>query len=72
MTPQQVATIYDSLPEDQQDMPREQFIKRAMSAIDPAKNKRILDAMVERKHQQRIGEMQRARIDAALQAKRLG
>ena len=72
MTPQQIAAVYDSLPEDQQDMPRDQFIKRAMSAIDPAKNKRVLDAMVDRKHQQRVGEMQRAQIDAALQAKRLG
>jgi len=66
MTHQQVAAIYDSLTEDQQDLPRDQFIKRAMSAIDPAKNKRILDAMVERKHQKRVGKMQKAVIDNAI------
>lgn len=67
MNRQQIAAIYDSIPPDQQDMPRDQFIKRAMSCIDPAKNKRVLDVMVERKHQQRVGEMQRAQIDAALE-----
>ena len=65
MTPQQIAVIYDSLPEDQQDMPREQFIKRAMSAIDPAKIAAEADMIAQ-------GRIQRTRIDAALQAKRLG
>lgn len=70
MNRQQIAAVYDSLPEDKRDMPRKQFIKRAMDAKDPTKNKRILDVMVERKHQQRVGEMQRTHIDAALREQR--
>lgn len=66
MNRQQIASVYDSMTPEQQDMSREQFIKRAMSAVDPTKNKRVLDAMVERKHQKRVGEMQQAQIDAAL------
>jgi len=66
MNRQQIAAIYDSFTPEEQDMPREQFIKRTMSCVDPVKNKKIVDAMVDRKHKQRVGEMQRARIDAAV------
>jgi len=66
MNRQQIAAIYDNLTEDQQNIPREQFIKRVMGVIDPVKNKRVLDAIVERKHQKRVGEMQKAVIDSAI------
>ena len=67
MNRQQIADIYDSMTPEEQNMPREEFIKQTMQALGPKANKQTLDAMVERKHQQRMGEMQRARIDAALE-----
>ena len=59
MNRQQIAAIYDSMTPEEQDMPRNQFIKRAMSAIDP--NKRMQEANVIAQ-----GRVQKAQIDAAL------
>lgn len=63
----QIAALYDSFPESQRDMPREQFIKKTMNTLDPTKNSQILDAMVEQKRQVARGRIQQAQIDAALQ-----
>lgn len=66
MNRQQIAALYDSFTPEEQDMPREQFIRQTMDAMNPAVNKEILDHMVQQKHQQRVGEAQQAQIDAAL------
>lgn len=66
----QIAAIYDGMPPEQQNMSRETFIKKAMNVLDPVKNEKILNAMVAERHQQRVGEMQRAQIDAALRERR--
>ena len=66
MTPQQIAAVYDSMTPEQQNMPREQFIRQAMDAMDPAANEKILDHMVQRKRQATQGRIQKAQIDAAL------
>lgn len=66
MNRQQIGQIYDSFPESQRNIPRPEFIKRAMNTMNPVRCKKILDMMVERKHQERIGEMQRAVIDSAI------
>lgn len=66
MNRQQIAKIYNEMTPEQQNMGREQFIKQTMDAINPNANKQILDAMVEQKYKERVGEMQRAKIDAAL------
>lgn len=60
MTPQQIATIYDSFPPEQQDMPRSEFIKRMTAATDPNKMIQEADMMAR-------GRIQQAQIDAALQ-----
>lgn len=66
----QLATIYDEFPESQRDMPREQFIRKAMNAYNPAKNRKILSAMIDRKCQIKAGQIEQARIDAALRERR--
>lgn len=62
----QIAQLYDSFPESQRDMPKEQFIKKTLSTLDPAANKKILDSMVQQKRQVMRGQVEQARIDAAL------
>ncbi|MCK5615792.1 hypothetical protein KAR91_78740 [Candidatus Pacearchaeota archaeon] len=47
-------------------MPKEQFIKKTLSTLDPAANKKILDSMVQQKRQVMRGQVEQARIDAAL------
>ena len=66
MTPQEEARLYDSFPPERQDMPREQFVRQAMDAMDLKANKKILDHMVQRKRQVTRGRIEQARIDAAL------
>ena len=66
----QIAALYDSFPEGQKDMPKSEFIKKTMSTLDPIKNMKILDAMVDRKRQVTQGRIEQARIDAAIKRSR--
>ena len=66
----QIAQLYDSFPEGQQDMPREQFIRKALATQNPTKNRAILSNRIERKCQIKAGQMEQARIDAALKERR--
>lgn len=59
MNRQQIAQIYDGFPENQRDMPREQFIKKAMAALDPNKMMQEADVIAQ-------GRIQRKQIDAVL------
>ena len=70
MNRQQISQLYDSFPEDQKDMPKEQFVKKTMSTLDPTKNAKILDAMVDRKRQITQGQIEQTRIDAAIKRSR--
>ena len=66
MNQTQIAAVYDSMTPKQQNMPREQFIRQAMDAMDPTANKKILDHMVQWKRQVTRGRIEQARIDAVL------
>lgn len=66
MNRQQIAQIYDSMAPEEQNMPKSEFIRKVMNILDPAKNTKILDAMVDRRHQVHVGEMQKAVIDSAI------
>jgi len=44
-------------------MPREQFIKKTLDCLNPTKNTKILDAMVQKK---RWGNKNKAEIDRAM------
>ena len=70
MNQAQIAAVYDSMTPEEQNMPREQFIRQAMDAMDPVANEKILDHMVQRKRQVTQGRLEQARIDAVLRAKR--
>ena len=59
MNRQQIAQLYDSFPEGQKDMPKEQFINRMIVATDPTRMARDADAIVQ-------GRLQKGQIDAAL------
>ena len=63
----QIAAIYDSFPEDQKDIPREQFIRKALSIVDPIECGEILAQMVQGKQQHRRGQIQKAEIDRAME-----
>lgn len=65
----QIAQIYDEFLESQRDMPREQFIRKALATQDPIKNQKILSAIIDRKCQIKAGQIEQARIDAALRRK---
>lgn len=70
MNQTQIAAVYDNMTPEEQNMPREQFIRQAMDAMDPKANKQILDHMVQRKRQATRGRLEQVRIDAALRERR--
>lgn len=55
----QIAAIYDEMPKNQQNMPREMFIQQVTDALDPNKMMQEADTIAR-------GRIQRAQIDAAL------
>lgn len=59
MNRQQIAAIYDGMTPEKQDMPREQFIKQTMDALDPTKMMAEADAIA-------TGRIQRRQIDEAM------
>ncbi|MCK5608866.1 hypothetical protein KAR91_43740 [Candidatus Pacearchaeota archaeon] len=59
MNRQQIAALYDSFTPEEQDMPRAEFIKQTMDALDPAKMMEETNAIAQ-------GQIQRKQIDAAL------
>lgn len=63
MTPQQIAAIYDGMTPDQQNMPRNEFIRTVTDRLNPAKIVEEVNAMVR-------GRIQKTQIDAALREKR--
>ena len=63
----QIAQIYDEFPEGQKDMPREQFIRKALGIVDPVECGEILARMVHGKQQHRRGQTQKAQIDRAME-----
>ena len=67
MNRQQIAKIYDEFPESQHDMPREQFIRKALGIVDPVECGEILAQMVHGKQQHRRGQIQKAQIDRAME-----
>lgn len=70
MNRQQIAAIYDSMTSKERDMPREQFIQKAMDTLDPVTNNKILDHMVQQKREAAWGQIQKAQIDTALRERR--
>ena len=63
----QIAQLYDSFPEGQKDMPREQFIRETLGIVDPVECGEILARMVHGKQQHRRGQIQKAEIDRAME-----
>ena len=66
MNRNQLSTLYDSYPEGQRDMPKEEFIKKALACQDSVANGKILAHMVKGKQRARQGRIQKAQIDAAV------
>ena len=59
MNHQQIAAIYDRMTPEENDMPREQFIKQVSDALNPDKMVAEADRMVR-------GRVQQKQIDAAI------
>ena len=70
MNRQQISDLYDSFPESQQDMSKEQFIKETLVIVDPVVCGEILAQMVHGQQQIRQGRMQKSQIDAAVERSR--
>lgn len=66
MNQTQIAAVYDSMTPEEQDMPRDQFIRQCMDTLDPKANTKILNHMVQRKRQVTQGRLEQVRIDAVL------
>ena len=66
----QLSNIYDSFPENQRDMPKEQFIKKALATQNPNTIRAFLSSMIERIGLVRAGHMEKAVIDSALRERR--
>jgi hypothetical protein len=66
MNRQQISQLYDSFPPGQQNIPRAEFIKRAMNTMNPVRCKKILDIMVDDKQRTRRAQVQKAVIDSAI------
>ena len=67
MNRQQIAAIYDEFPEGQKDMPKEQFIRKALGIVDPVECGEILAQMVHGQQQHRRGQIQKVQIDRAME-----
>ena len=55
----QIAAIYDEMPKNQQNMPREMFIQQVTDALDPNKMMREADTIAR-------GRIRQKQIDVAL------
>ncbi|KKN53869.1 hypothetical protein LCGC14_0598280 [marine sediment metagenome] len=63
MNYQQISEIYDSFPENQQNIPKAEFVKRALATQSVTKGREILNVMLDDKKRERV---QRAVIDSAI------
>ena len=59
-----IADLYDSFPESQRDMPKEQFVKKMADLMDPDRMARTVDSMIQRK---RWAGRNKAEIDRAME-----
>lgn len=66
MNRQQIAQLYDSFPPGQQNMPKAEFIKRAMATQSVTKGREILNVMLNDKQRTRRAQIQQAVIDSAI------
>ncbi len=64
MNHQLISDLYDSFPESQRDMPKEQFVKKMTGLMDPGRMVRTVDSMVQRK---RWAGRNKAEIDRAME-----
>lgn len=64
MNQTQIGQLYDSFPESQRDMPREQFVKKMTGLMDPDRMARTVDSMIQRK---RWAGRNKAEIDRAME-----
>ena len=59
----QIAQLYDSFPESEKDIPKEQFVKKMAGLMDPGRMARTVDSMIQRK---RWAGRNKAEIDRAM------
>lgn len=62
----QLSKLYDSFPENRRDMPKAEFIKRALNTTDRTANENILNQMVQDKQRTRRAQIQKTVIDSAV------
>lgn len=68
----EIEAIWNNFPEDGRDgMTLEQFKQRVRNVLDPKKNTKILDEMVEIRRKHTAGLMAKKRIDKAMERKKV-
>ena len=66
LTMKEVSTFFDTLPEDKRDgMTKDQFMREVKKVLDPQRNAKILDGMIEARSRDRLARETKARIDKA-------
>jgi len=73
LTMKEVSTFFDTLPEDKRDgMSKSQFMREVKKVLDPNRNAKILDGMVEARSRDRLARHRKAGIDRATRNARIG
>jgi len=73
LTMKEVSTFFDTLPEDKRDgMTKDQFMREVKKVLDPKRNAKILDGMIESRSRDRVARHRKAEIDRAQRNARIG
>lgn len=73
LTNAEIDSIWNGFPEDKRDgMTQAEFRRQVRNILNPEKNAKILDDMVEMRKKHTAGIMEKKRIDRALEKSRLG
>ena len=68
----EIDSIYNRFPESGRDMTQVEFRKQVRNILNPQKNAKILDQMVDARRKHTAAIMERKRIDRALERSRKG
>ncbi len=73
LTEKELSNYFDSLPDDKRDgLTKAQFMQEIKRVMDPKRNGRILDRMVEQRGREACARQNKAQIDRAARHRSIG
>ena len=73
LTMKEVSNFFDGLPDDKRDgMTKDQFMQEVKKVLDPQRNAKILDGMVEARSRDRLARHRKNMIDRATRNASIG